>query len=71
MGQARVGLLPDDLFHQAEHYLLSRQILLPGPSVLERQIIHVCGTVHQTTFESIFEVLSPELRQESKHTVSL
>ncbi|MEL6455735.1 MAG: Tn3 family transposase [Cyanobacteria bacterium J06623_5] len=61
--QAQVGLLPDDLFHQAEHYLLSRQILLPGPSVLERLIIRVCGTVHQTTFEEISEALSPELRQ--------
>lgn len=62
-GQAQMGLLPDDLFHQAEHYLLSRQVLLPGPSVLERLIIHICGTVHQTTFESISAALSPELRQ--------
>ena len=31
--------------------------------MLERLIIHICSTVHQQIFKSIFEHLSPELRQ--------
>ena len=61
--KARLGLLPDELFQQAEHHLLDQRILLPGPSVLERLIIHICSTVHQQLFESVSEQLSPELRQ--------
>jgi len=61
--KARLGLLPDELFQQAEHHLLDQRILLPGPSVLERLIIHICSTIHQQLFESVFEHLPPELRQ--------
>lgn len=60
--KARLGLLPDELFQQAEHYLLDHHILLPGPSVLERLIIHICSVVHQQLFETVFDDLSPELR---------
>lgn len=59
--QARLGSLPDKLFQQAEHYLLDRRILLPGPSVLERLIIHICSDEHTQLFESIFQNLSQEL----------
>ncbi len=61
--QARQGILPDELFARAEHHLLEQRILLPGPSVLERLIIHICATVHQQFFESVSKHLSPELRQ--------
>lgn len=63
MQQAQLGKLPDELFQQAEHYLLDRRILLPGPSVLERLIIHSCAAVHEQLFESMFQRLAPELRQ--------
>ena len=61
--QAQLGRLPDALFPQAEHYLLDRRILLPGPSVLERLIIHSCAAVHGQLFESMFQRLAPALRQ--------
>ena len=61
--QARLGMLPDGLFQQAETHLLAQRVLLPGPSVLERLIIHVCSTVHGELFETVFKRLSPELRQ--------
>lgn len=61
--QAHLGLLPEALFLQTEHYLLAQRILLPGPSVLERFIIRICSTVHQQLFESVAQQLSPELRQ--------
>src|SRR5439155_21831622 len=61
--QARRGTLPDALFQQAENYLLDKRVLLPGPSVLERLIIHVCSEVHVQLFETVFQRLSPELRQ--------
>ena len=57
--QARRGLLPDALFQQAENHLLDRRVLLPGPSVLERLIIHVCSNVHVELFETVFRRLSP------------
>ena len=61
--QARRGTLPDALFQQAENHLLDQRVLLPGPSVLERLIIHVCSNVHVELFETVFRRLSPELRQ--------
>lgn len=61
--QARLGTLPEALFHQAENHLLDQRILLPGPSVLERLIIHVYADVHVELFETVFSRLSPALRQ--------
>jgi len=61
--QAQRGALPDELFQQAERHLLDQRILLPGPSVLERLIIHLCSQVHIQLFEAVFQRLSPELRQ--------
>ena len=61
--QARRGTLPDALFQQAENHLSDQRVLLPGPSVLERLIIHVCSNVHGELFEAVFRRLSPELRQ--------
>jgi dsDNA-binding SOS-regulon protein len=61
--QARLGTLPDALFQQAENHLLAQRVLLPGPSVLERLIIHVCSEVHLQLFETVFRQLSPALRQ--------
>jgi len=58
--QARLGTLPEALFHQAENHLLDKRILLPGPSVLERLIMHVCSDVHVELFETVFTRLSPE-----------
>jgi len=61
--QARLGGLPDELFRQTECHLLDNRVLLPGPSVLERLIIHVCSDVHLQLFEMVFRRLSSELRQ--------
>ena len=60
--QARQGRLPSELFHQAEKYLFENRILLPGPSTVERLIIHVCSEVHAQLFQSIYQCLPPELR---------
>lgn len=60
--RVKQGVLPDALFQQAERYLLASRTLLPGPSVLERLIIHVCAEVHAQLFESIYQRLSPNLR---------
>ena len=61
--QARRGALPEALFQQAEQHLFAQRVLLPGPSVLERLIIHVCAKVHDELFETVFKRLSPALRQ--------
>lgn len=61
--KARLGILPSELFQQAECHLLEQRILLPGAIVLKRLIVRVCSTVHQQLFESIFQELSPKLRE--------
>jgi TnpA family transposase len=61
--EARRGTLPEALFQQAETHLLAQRVLLPGPSVLERLVIHVCSNVHGELFETVFTRLSPELRR--------
>jgi hypothetical protein len=68
--QTRQGLMPDELFQQAENYLLANRTLLPGPSVLERLIIHVCAEVHTQVFESIYQHLDPSLREAVDHFVT-
>ena len=69
--QAQLGTLPDQLFERAETHLLDQRILLPGPSVLERLIVHVCSDVHLELFEAVFKRLSPELRQAIDHLLSV
>lgn len=54
---------PDQLFQRAESYLLSHRIILPGTSVLERLIISHCATTHEQLFVSLYQRLSPVLRQ--------
>ncbi len=69
--QARLGLLPEKLFQDAEQYLLTQRILLPGPSVLERLIIHICSEVHQQLFKSVFQHLSTDLREAIDHLLKV
>jgi TnpA family transposase len=69
--QARLGVLPEDLLPQAEHYLLSHRFLFPGPSVLERLIIHTCAVVHDQVFATVGQRLSPELRQAMDHFLTV
>lgn len=61
--QAHQGLLPDELFHRAERYLLLNRTVLPGPTTIERQIVRICNQVHAQLFEQVFEQMSPELRE--------
>ena len=57
------GAIPDDLFGQAERYLLSERVVLPGASVLERLVAGACLTAHDQIFEEIYRHLSPEVIQ--------
>jgi len=41
--QARQGVLPSALIFDAKKYLLDQQIILPGPTVIERMIITICN----------------------------
>lgn len=69
--QAKHGLLPNELFHQAENHLLANRTLLPGPSILEKLIIHVCAEVHAELFKSIYKQLSPDLCKAIDHLLTV
>ena len=57
------GLLPDELFQQAEQSLVTRRILLPGPSVLERLSIHVAAEGQAHLFPALSERRSLDWRR--------
>ncbi len=61
--KSRQGVLPSELFQQAERYLLDKRVLLPGPSTIERLIINICAEVNTQVFETIHQKLSPELKK--------
>ena len=69
--QAEKGALPDELFKRAEAHLLDQRVLLPGATVLERLIAHICAETHSQMFELIDQHLSAELRQEMDALLSL
>ena len=62
--KAEAGALPDALFQQAESYLLDNRTLLPGATVLERLITHVCAQTFEQMFDMIDQHVSPELREQ-------
>ena len=62
--QARKGALPHDFIPLAERYFLDNRIILPGITVIERQITATCNVIHSETFEAIYKKLDPAIRQE-------
>jgi hypothetical protein len=69
--QAQPGVLPEVLFQQAEQYLLTHHILLPGPSVLEHLVIHICTTAHEQLFAQVFQRLPFDVRQAIDHLLTV
>lgn len=61
--QAKQGVLPQLLFDQTEQYLFDKQILLPGPSTIERLIVHLCTNVHAQIFATISQSIPVDLRK--------
>lgn len=61
--QARQGKLPDALFGQAQGYLLANQVLLPGPSVLDKLIVRICSQLHLELFEQIYQSLPADMKR--------
>lgn len=61
--QARQGQLPGPLFEQAQAYLLTNRVLLPGPSVLDKLITHICSQLHLELFEQIYQRLPTNLKR--------
>lgn len=59
---AQDGLTPQDLYQHAEAQLRVWQVVLPGPSTLERLIGTVCAQTHHGLFEQLASRLSPELQ---------
>src|SRR5262249_30948509 len=60
--RAQDGLPPQDLYQHGEAQLREWQVVLPGPSTLERLIGTVCAQTHHGLFEQLASRLSPELQ---------
>jgi len=61
--QAPDGLTPQDVYHQAEAQLRHWQVILPGPSTLERLISAICMQTRQWQFTQLTLRLSPEIQE--------
>lgn len=59
--RAQDGLTPQDLSQHAEAQLRQWQVLLPGPSTLERLIGTMCAQTHHGLFEQLTSRVSPEM----------
>jgi len=62
--QLKSGVIPDELFPQAESYLLDQKVLLPGASVLQRIITHAHTDFYEQMFVAIGDSLPDALQQE-------
>lgn len=60
--RAQDGLTPQELYHQAETQLRHWQVILPGPSTLERLIGAICVQTRQGLFAQLTRRLSPEMQ---------
>lgn len=69
--QSGFGELPITLLGQAENFLLSERIMLPGSSVLERLVNQVCLTTHNELFEQVTQQISPQLRKEIERLLTV
>jgi len=61
--RAQDGLALQDLYHQAEAQLRHWQVLLPGPSTLDRLISTICAQTHHGLFEQVAMRLPPAMQQ--------
>ncbi|MFN8787821.1 MAG: DUF4158 domain-containing protein, partial [Neisseriaceae bacterium] len=59
---AKQGKLPSELFNNAEQYLLTSRVILPGASILERLIAKICSDSHQSLFDQLYDILPEELK---------
>jgi TnpA family transposase len=61
--RAQDGLALQDLYHQAEAQLRHWQVILPGPSTLERLISTLCVQTHHELFEQVAMRLPTEMQR--------
>jgi hypothetical protein len=59
--RAQDGLTPQELYHQADEQLRHWQVILPGPSTLERLIGAICVQTRQGLFAQLTLRLSPAM----------
>jgi Domain of unknown function (DUF4158) len=61
--RAQDGLALQNLYHQAEAQLRHWQVILPGPSILERLISPICAQTHHGLFEQGATRLPPTMQR--------
>lgn len=65
------GHLPDDLFVQAQQYLLTNRTLLPGFSVLSRLVNQISNDAHLKIFEKVYKKLPPSILESIEEVLKL
>jgi len=61
--QAQQGSLPKELYSRSEQFLLSKKVILPGTTIIERLIVNACSEAHEHLFEKLSNQLSDNLKQ--------
>ena len=63
--------LPDELFILAQQYLLANRVILPGASVLDKLVTHICSEAHLTVFDRIYQRLPDAIIQSIENVLQL
>ncbi len=59
-----LSLLAEELFEEAQYYLISKRIILPSKDQLQRFINSICSNYHQSIFEKVNRQINEELQIE-------
>ncbi len=69
--KVKQGKLPDELFEEAQAYLLTSYTLLPGASTIDKIITRICSAQHVNIFEKIYKKLPTQIIEQIEDILKL
>ena len=69
--KVKQGKLPDELFAEAQAYLLTNHTLLPGASTIDKIITRICSAEHVNIFEKIYKKLPTQIIEQIEEILKL
>lgn len=69
--KVKQGKLPDELFEEAQAYLLTNHTLLPGASTIDKIITRICSAEHVNIFEKIYKKLPTQIIEQIEGVLKL